>query len=32
MLASAYGWREPDILSLSPARRQTYVEMACPTF
>ena len=27
-LASAYGWREPDILALSPARRQTYMEMA----
>ena len=31
-LASAYGWREPDILSLSSTRRQIYVEMACPTF
>ncbi len=31
-LASAYGWREPDILALSMARRQTYVEMAWPTF
>lgn len=31
-LASAYGWREPDILSLSAVRRQTYVEMTCPTF
>jgi hypothetical protein len=31
-LASVYGWREPDILALSPARRQIYVEMACPTF
>jgi hypothetical protein len=31
-LATAYGWREPDILSLSSVRRQTYVEMACPTF
>ncbi len=31
-LASAYGWREPDILALSPARRQTYVEMAWQAF
>jgi len=31
-LASAYGWRESDILSLSTARRQAYVEMTCPTF
>jgi len=31
-LASAYGWREPDILALSMVRRQTYVEMAWPTF
>ncbi len=30
-LASAYGWREVDILALSPARRQTYVEMVWPT-
>jgi len=28
ILASAYGWRESDILSLSPARRQFYLEMA----
>lgn len=27
-LASAYGWREPDILELSPWRRQVYLEMA----
>ena len=27
-LARAYGWREADILALSPARRQIYVEMA----
>lgn len=27
-LASAYGWREADILALSPARRQFYLEMA----
>ena len=26
-LASAYGWGEQDILSLSPARRQFYLEM-----
>jgi hypothetical protein len=26
-LASAYGWRERDILSLSPWRRQAYLEM-----
>jgi len=26
-LASAYGWREADILSLSPWRRQVYLEM-----
>jgi hypothetical protein len=31
-LASAYGWREPDILALSTVRRQTYLEMAWPTF
>jgi hypothetical protein len=31
-LASAYGWDESDILSLSSVRRQIYVEMACPTF
>lgn len=27
-LASAYGWRESDILALSSSRRQIYVEMA----
>lgn len=27
-LASAYGWTEPEILSLSPARRRVYLEMA----
>jgi hypothetical protein len=27
-LALAYGWREPDILALSPWRRQVYLEMA----
>jgi hypothetical protein len=26
-LASAYGWREADILALTPARRQAYLEM-----
>lgn len=26
-LASAYGWTEPEILSLSPARRRAYLEM-----
>ena len=27
ILASAYGWREPEILDLSPSRRQSYIEM-----
>lgn len=27
ILASAYGWREHDILALSPRRRQCYLEM-----
>ena len=27
-LASAYGWRETDILAMSPRRRQRYLEMA----
>jgi hypothetical protein len=27
LLAAAYGWREPDILALSPTRRQLYLEM-----
>jgi hypothetical protein len=27
-LASAYGWREEDILAMSPARRRAYLEMA----
>jgi hypothetical protein len=27
-LASAYGWTETEILSLNPARRRTYLEMA----
>jgi hypothetical protein len=26
-LARAYGWREADILALSPQRRQCYLEM-----
>lgn len=29
-LASAYGWREQDILTLSPARRQFYLGMVGP--
>ena len=27
ILASAYGWREDDILAISPGRRQIYLEM-----
>jgi hypothetical protein len=27
-LASAYGWRESDVLALSPSRRQIYVELS----
>jgi hypothetical protein len=27
-LARAYGWREADILALSPARRAAYLELA----
>ena len=27
-LARAYGWREPDILTMSAVRRQAYLEMA----
>ena len=27
VLASVYGWREGDILALTPARRRTYLEM-----
>jgi hypothetical protein len=27
LLASAYGWRESDILTLSPWRRQCYLDM-----
>lgn len=29
-LASVYGWSEADILALSPARRQSYLELICP--
>ena len=29
-LASAYGWREADILAMSPQRRQFYLEMIHP--
>jgi hypothetical protein len=28
VLARAYGWREADVLALSPRRRRTYLEMA----
>jgi len=27
LLASTYGWRENDILAMSPWRRQSYLEM-----
>jgi S-adenosylmethionine synthetase len=27
VLASAYGWREADILTMNPGRRQSYLEM-----
>ncbi|SRR6266702_588552 len=27
-LAAAYGWREPDILALSPTRRRIYLELS----
>lgn len=30
LLATAYGWREADILALSPWRRQVYLEMVRP--
>jgi hypothetical protein len=30
LLASAYGWREADVLALSPGRRQAYLEMIEP--
>jgi hypothetical protein len=26
-LARAYGWREPDVLALPPARRRAYLEL-----
>jgi hypothetical protein len=29
IIASAYGWREEDILAMSPWRRQYYLEMLC---
>lgn len=29
-LASAYGWREADVLALSPGRRQAYLELIGP--
>jgi hypothetical protein len=28
LLASAYGWTEPDVLALSPLRRRYYLELA----
>ena len=28
VLARAYGWRESDVLALSPTRRQIYLELA----
>lgn len=30
VLARAYGWREPDVLALSPTRRQIYLELCRP--
>ena len=30
LLAATYGWREADILALSPLRRRLYLEMAAP--
>lgn len=27
LLASSYGWREPDVLALSPSRRRYYLEL-----
>jgi hypothetical protein len=27
LLASAYGWRESDILAMTPWRRQLYLEL-----
>lgn len=29
LLASAYGWREAEILALSPTRRRAYLDMVC---
>ncbi len=29
VLAKAYGWSEPEILSLTPARRRRYLSMVC---
>lgn len=29
-LAAAFGWREPDVLALSPWRRAAYLELARP--
>jgi hypothetical protein len=29
-LASAYGWREADVLAMSPSRRQAYLELVGP--
>ncbi|HEV2737525.1 MAG TPA: hypothetical protein VGU66_03005 [Candidatus Elarobacter sp.] len=29
VLASAYGWSEPDVLAVSPARRRSYLQMVC---
>lgn len=29
-LARAYGWREPDVLALGPARRRAYLGLAAP--
>jgi hypothetical protein len=28
LLASTYGWTEPEVLSLSPRRRRHYLELA----
>ena len=30
LLASNYGWREAEILNLSPVRRQAYLELIAP--
>jgi len=29
LLARAYGWSEPEILSLHPVKRQMYLQMVC---